>query len=275
MNHCCFNHCCCFITPCVYSLVAICIHTHYKESFFAIRQCWNIVVCTLFLYAYQSEARLGLVVCVFFSLCCCVKDILCGLFCTAQMWLHMFICEFWVSTLHFVSRCHLHKRDIKKSRLTPVCRLQISTAAQLIHLWVTTHQHQSLLHRHQCGVAQRSSLYVWYPRVVPHRAFILIPLILTWPVSHRESVFREGRFGWDGIRRGGAGWFLFLLSSSFPSPPPCFFYLCVNIMFTCSSLNLFHFLAIVFCPLCSSPLPHLTLPSSFLSLHFSASHCCD
>lgn len=57
------------------------------------------------------------------------------------------------------------------------------------------------------------------PRVVPHRAFTLIlPLILTRPVSHRESLFLAGG-------SGGAGWGS---SSSCslppppPSPPPCF-----------------------------------------------------
>lgn len=145
-----------------------------------------------------------------------------------------------------------------------------------IHLWAANHQHQILLHRHQWPAAQRSPLYVWCPPVVPHRASTPISLILTWPVSRRENFSgggwgRFGQAGWDRV-----GWFLFLLSPASPSLLHLVFYLCLNIMFTCSSLTLFHFLAIVFCPLCCSPLvPLLPCPPPFLSLHHSASHCCD
>lgn len=71
------------------------------------------------------------------------------------------------------------------------------------------------------------------PRVVPHRAFTLIlPLILTRPVSHRESLFLAGG-------SGGAGWGS-SSSCSLPPPPPSphlVFYLCLNIMFLLKPLS--------------------------------------
>lgn len=199
------------------------------------------------------------------------------------MWLHISICGKYTTSC--IQTPLAQACDIKG--LSPVRRLQLSTATQPIHPWATNHQHQILLHHHQCSVARRSPLYVWCPRVVPHCASTVIPLILTWPVSCWVGglvcfVFSRGQRegGWDGMGQDRVGWFLFLLSSS-PSLCPSLhlvFYLCLDIMFTCSSLNLSHFLAIVFCPLCCfPPLPH-PLPFSLfsiLSLHLSASHCCD
>lgn len=87
------------------------LHT-YEESLFAVRQCWHSSMYTVSLCMSVRQARLGLTVC-FLSLCYCVEYIVCGVFRAAHTWLHISMCEFWVSTLHLVSRCHSHKRRRK------------------------------------------------------------------------------------------------------------------------------------------------------------------
>lgn len=140
-----------------------------------------------------------------------------SLWCMAHMWLHTSIGMFRVSTL----LC-----DIQETQLTPVCKVQLSTVTQLIHLWAKNHQHQTHLHRHHSGVVYLP------PRVVLHLSHTTHPNLTCFPQGGffwGEGGVRQARWdgiGWGRVGLGGVVCFQFLFSFSFPST---LFPLCVSI----------------------------------------------
>lgn len=225
MNYWCFNHSCCFCAFCLYyRLMIICILCIY---------CIMKKNCKVSLSKKKKTTLMYSVsVCVFTVL----KIFFCCVFCTA----HFYVCESWVSTPHF---CVQIERAWYKG-LAPICvGRSFSTEVQPIHLWTTNHRHQILLHHHQCGVAQRSPLYVWHPRVVPHRAstlhtihsnltcFLQGEFLVLFCFYSKGGVGGRGwtsRMGWERVGRAGVVPLPALFLLSLPSSLILFSYLCLN-----------------------------------------------
>lgn len=184
------------------------------------------------------------------SLLCffCVVRYLYVFYCT-YVFTHV-ACEFWVSTLRWCPDV-LHRYDIKESccsfpqrQIWSICKLQtINTRSSFIVIIVVLPSAPHCM----CDVL-----------VLCFHTHITQP---NWPVSHRESFSCRGlmsRVDWDRV---GPGWVV-------PFPPFFTFLPVSQYNFNLFLLEAFSFFHIVFCLLCSSPLPALFLFSVSPSLSF-------
>lgn len=121
-----------------------------------------------------------------FLWCCVVRHILC-----VVTHFYMNIQGKYTAVL---SRCHSHKCDMKESRLTPVCKLQLSHTRSICEPKTTNTRPTSIAIIAVLPTSHLVSCYI-----------SLIPLIVTWPVSHRGVL----SWGWGGVwhaRWDGIGW---------------------------------------------------------------------